>query len=145
MSGGRTIPIIADEAVDPLFGTGALKITPGEEGGGAGGRARTGRRIVWSMFGQAGRQGGRRAAGGRGLGMCEQGQACKRAKPVMRGPEAPTQPLPPSRLLSKSLQFFLEFVGTGSTCSLAAPPWPPLHEFLACHPTPSTPLAGRRP
>jgi hypothetical protein len=30
MSGGRTIPVIADEYVDMEFGTGALKITPGE-------------------------------------------------------------------------------------------------------------------
>lgn len=29
MSGGRTIPVIADEYVDMEFGTGALKITPG--------------------------------------------------------------------------------------------------------------------
>jgi valyl-tRNA synthetase len=28
-SGGRSIPIIADEYVDMDFGTGALKITPG--------------------------------------------------------------------------------------------------------------------
>ncbi len=28
---GRTIPIIADEAVDPAFGTGAVKITPGHD------------------------------------------------------------------------------------------------------------------
>jgi valyl-tRNA synthetase len=28
-SGGRTIPIIADDYVDMEFGTGALKITPG--------------------------------------------------------------------------------------------------------------------
>jgi len=31
MSGGRTIPIIADEYVDMEFGTGALKITPGHD------------------------------------------------------------------------------------------------------------------
>ena len=31
LSGGRTVPIIADEAVDPEFGTGALKITPGHD------------------------------------------------------------------------------------------------------------------
>lgn len=31
MSGGRTIPIIADEYVDREFGTGALKITPGHD------------------------------------------------------------------------------------------------------------------
>lgn len=31
MSGGRTIPIIADEYVDIEFGTGALKITPGHD------------------------------------------------------------------------------------------------------------------
>ncbi len=31
-SGGRTVPIIADEYVDREFGTGALKITPGEQG-----------------------------------------------------------------------------------------------------------------
>lgn len=45
-SGGRRIRIIADEYVDREFGTGALKITPGEEPGrrgagswpGAGGR-----------------------------------------------------------------------------------------------------------
>jgi valyl-tRNA synthetase len=30
MSGGRTIPVIADDYVDMEFGTGALKITPGE-------------------------------------------------------------------------------------------------------------------
>jgi hypothetical protein len=30
MSGGRTIPVIADEYVDMEFGTGALKVTPGE-------------------------------------------------------------------------------------------------------------------
>lgn len=29
MSGGRTIPVIADDYVDMEFGTGALKITPG--------------------------------------------------------------------------------------------------------------------
>lgn len=29
MSGGRRIPIIGDEYVDPEFGTGALKVTPG--------------------------------------------------------------------------------------------------------------------
>ena len=28
---GRTIPIIADEAIDPTFGTGAVKITPGHD------------------------------------------------------------------------------------------------------------------
>ena len=28
---GRTIPVIADESVDPQFGTGALKITPGHD------------------------------------------------------------------------------------------------------------------
>eukprot|EP00878_Enallax_costatus_P006975 GHUV01007309.1.p1 GENE.GHUV01007309.1~~GHUV01007309.1.p1 ORF type:complete len:960 (+),score=265.70 GHUV01007309.1:224-2881(+) len=31
MSGGRTIPVIADEYVDMEFGTGALKITPGHD------------------------------------------------------------------------------------------------------------------
>ncbi|GAX25454.1 valyl-tRNA synthetase [Fistulifera solaris] len=31
MSGGRTVPIIADEYVDMEFGTGALKITPGHD------------------------------------------------------------------------------------------------------------------
>eukprot|EP00894_Picocystis_sp_ML_P004176 jgi/Pico_ML_1/54693/g568.t1 len=31
MSDGRQIPIIADEYVDPEFGTGALKITPGHD------------------------------------------------------------------------------------------------------------------
>lgn len=31
MSGGRTIPIIADDYVDMEFGTGALKITPGHD------------------------------------------------------------------------------------------------------------------
>jgi valyl-tRNA synthetase len=31
LSGGRTVPIIADAAVDPEFGTGALKITPGHD------------------------------------------------------------------------------------------------------------------
>jgi valyl-tRNA synthetase len=31
MSGGRTIPIIADDYVDMTFGTGALKITPGHD------------------------------------------------------------------------------------------------------------------
>jgi valyl-tRNA synthetase len=31
LSGGRTIPIIADAAVDPEFGTGALKITPAHD------------------------------------------------------------------------------------------------------------------
>ena len=31
MSGGRTIPVIADEYVDIEFGTGALKITPGHD------------------------------------------------------------------------------------------------------------------
>ena len=31
LSGGRSVPIIADEAVDPEFGTGALKITPGHD------------------------------------------------------------------------------------------------------------------
>lgn len=31
MSGGRTIPVIADEYVDMEFGTGALKITPGRQ------------------------------------------------------------------------------------------------------------------
>ncbi len=31
MSGGRTIPIVADEYVDMEFGTGALKITPGHD------------------------------------------------------------------------------------------------------------------
>lgn len=31
---GREIPIIADDYVDMDFGTGALKITPGEAGGG---------------------------------------------------------------------------------------------------------------
>lgn len=31
MSGGRTIPVIADEYVDMEFGTGALKITPGAD------------------------------------------------------------------------------------------------------------------
>jgi len=30
MSGGRTIPVIADDYVDMEFGTGALKITPGK-------------------------------------------------------------------------------------------------------------------
>lgn len=30
-SGGRTIPIIADDYVDMEFGTGALKITPGHD------------------------------------------------------------------------------------------------------------------
>jgi valyl-tRNA synthetase len=30
MSGGRKIKVIADEYVDREFGTGALKITPGE-------------------------------------------------------------------------------------------------------------------
>ncbi len=30
MSGGRRIPVIGDEYVDREFGTGALKITPGE-------------------------------------------------------------------------------------------------------------------
>ncbi len=30
MSGGRRIPIIGDEYVDREFGTGALKITPGQ-------------------------------------------------------------------------------------------------------------------
>jgi valyl-tRNA synthetase len=29
MSGGRTVPVIADDYVDMEFGTGALKITPG--------------------------------------------------------------------------------------------------------------------
>src|SRR2546425_1226256 len=28
---GRTIPVIADEYVDPQFGTGAVKITPGHD------------------------------------------------------------------------------------------------------------------
>ena len=28
---GRTIPVVADEAVDPEFGTGALKVTPGHD------------------------------------------------------------------------------------------------------------------
>jgi valyl-tRNA synthetase len=32
MSGGRTIPVIADDYVDMEFGTGALKITPGAAG-----------------------------------------------------------------------------------------------------------------
>ena len=27
----REIPIIADEAVDPAFGTGAVKVTPGHD------------------------------------------------------------------------------------------------------------------
>lgn len=31
MSGGRTVPVIADEYVDMEFGTGALKITPGHD------------------------------------------------------------------------------------------------------------------
>jgi len=31
LSGGRTVPIIADEAVDAEFGTGCLKITPGHD------------------------------------------------------------------------------------------------------------------
>jgi valyl-tRNA synthetase len=31
LTGGRTVPIIADEYVDPEFGTGALKITPGHD------------------------------------------------------------------------------------------------------------------
>ncbi|GIL54909.1 hypothetical protein Vafri_10611 [Volvox africanus] len=31
MSGGRRIPIIGDEYVDPEFGTGALKVTPGHD------------------------------------------------------------------------------------------------------------------
>jgi len=31
MSGGRTVPIVADEYVDMEFGTGALKITPGHD------------------------------------------------------------------------------------------------------------------
>lgn len=30
MGGGRTVKVIADEYVDMEFGTGALKITPGE-------------------------------------------------------------------------------------------------------------------
>lgn len=36
MSGGRTIPVIADDYVDMEFGTGALKITPGERQPGPG-------------------------------------------------------------------------------------------------------------
>jgi len=32
MSGGRTVPVIADDYVDMEFGTGALKITPGRLG-----------------------------------------------------------------------------------------------------------------
>ena len=28
---GRRIPIIADDAVDPAFGTGAVKVTPGHD------------------------------------------------------------------------------------------------------------------
>ena len=31
MSGGRTIPILADDYVDVEFGTGALKVTPGHD------------------------------------------------------------------------------------------------------------------
>jgi valyl-tRNA synthetase len=28
---GRAIPIVADESVDPAFGTGAVKVTPGHD------------------------------------------------------------------------------------------------------------------
>lgn len=31
MSGGRTVPVIADDYVDMEFGTGALKVTPGHD------------------------------------------------------------------------------------------------------------------
>ena len=60
---GRRLPIIADEHVDPEFGTGALKITPGHDPN----DFEIGRRHGLEEISVIGEDGRMNAGGGRGL------------------------------------------------------------------------------